>query len=224
MELSYEVIYSDGKTLSISVERDRSVVVRAPSHATEQQVQKAVEKKKLWIYQKLRHPQKYHVEVPKKEFVSGESILYLGKQYRLEVVDEEIEGVVFRGKFYIARKDQPQAAALFRAWYEQKAREKITPRAKVMAQNLGVAYNKILISDLKYRWGSCTLRDNLNFNWRLIKAPMRVIEYVVAHELAHLIEPNHTPRFWNIVSIQVPRYKEAKKWLREQGHELEVDF
>jgi predicted metal-dependent hydrolase len=77
---------------------------------------------------------------------------------------------------------------------------------------------------MKYRWGSCTPNNNIIFNWRIIKAPMFVVNYLVAHELVHLIESNHTPEFWNILSIQVPAYQKAKDWLKKNGHLLEVDF
>ena len=77
---------------------------------------------------------------------------------------------------------------------------------------------------MRYRWGSCTPANNIIFNWRIIKAPIYVVSYLVAHELVHLLETNHTPRFWNILSIQVPEYQKAKKWLKEKGHLLEVDF
>ena len=77
---------------------------------------------------------------------------------------------------------------------------------------------------MRYRWGSCTPKNNLNFNWRIIKAPLFVIRYIVVHELIHLIESNHTPKFWNILSIQVPDYQKAKDWLKRNGHLMEVDF
>ena len=82
----------------------------------------------------------------------------------------------------------------------------------------------INILDLKYRWGSCTPKDNIHLNWRLIKAPVNVIEYIIVHELTHLLESNHTPEFWNRVSAQLPNYEKAKHWLLENGHELETDF
>ena len=77
---------------------------------------------------------------------------------------------------------------------------------------------------MRYRWGSCTPQNNLNFNWRIIKAPWFVIRYIVVHELIHLIESNHTPEFMNILSIQAPDYQKAKDWLKQNGHLLEVDF
>jgi predicted metal-dependent hydrolase len=105
-----------------------------------------------------------------------------------------------------------------------RAREKILPRVRRQALSLGVEFNEAKIADSRYRWGSCTTKDNLNFNWRLIKAPMFVIDYVIAHELAHLMEPNHTPRFWNIVRSQVPSLERAKAWLKEHGEFLEQDL
>jgi len=98
------------------------------------------------------------------------------------------------------------------------------PRVKRHARNLGVEFSKVMISDLKYRWGSCTPKNNLNFNWKLIKAPIYVVDYVIVHELAHLLESNHTRRFWNIVETQVPGHTKAKTWLKEHGEELETDF
>jgi predicted metal-dependent hydrolase len=225
MKLEYSVVYSDRKTLGITVERDRKVLVRAPHEATSKQIERAVEQKKLWLFEKLRHPQKYDPGTPlNKEVVSGESLAYLGRHYRLEIIDETFDGVRFSNRFYLSRQSQDEAANLLKAWFREQAREKITPLVEEVARALGVAYNNILISDLKYRWGSCTPNDNLNFNWRLIKAPIYVIKYVVAHELAHLIEPNHTERFWNIVYIQAPRYEKAKTWLKEQGSSLFADL
>ena len=103
----------------------------------------------------------------------------------------------------------------------KKAKEKLNRRVRLYAKHPGVSYNKILISDLKYRWGSCTPKNNLNFNWRLIKAPMRVIEYVVVHELTHLLEPNHTADFWVVVRNQLPDYVKSKEWLKRAGSLLE---
>jgi len=224
MDLQYTVIYSDRKTLNITVERDRSVVVRAPRNTPPEKIAEIIKSKKLWLYEKINHRQKYQPPGASKEFVSGESILYLGKQYKLDVVNTEQEGIHFNHKFTISKFVQPVAARLFKEWYMKKAKEKIIPRVNHYARQLGVTYNKVLISDLKYRWGSCTPKDNLNFNWRLIKAPMFVLEYIVVHELAHLLESNHTSRFWNIVSIQIPQYQKAKEWLKEHGELLDEEL
>jgi predicted metal-dependent hydrolase len=224
MKIEYSVQYSNRKTLSIIVERDRRVVVRAPLNTSKELIEKEISKRKYLLLQKINHPQKYENPKPRKEFVSGESILFLGKHHKMEVVDDAIEGIQFDNKFYISRANQDKAEQLFRKWYVKQAEEKIIPRVKYHAKNLGVRYKAIKILDLKYRWGSCTPKDNIHFNWRLIKAPMYVIEYIIVHELAHLIEPNHTPEFWTIVSIQLPHYDKAKTWLSENGHLLETEF
>ncbi len=224
MELEYKVVYSNRKTIALLVERDRSVVVRAPMGASELAIRQAVESKKLWLYQKINHEQKYPANPQRKEFVTGETILYLGRHYRLEITDDAEPGVRFHNRFFIARRHQAEAGALLRAWYTARAEEKLLPRIKAFADAMGVVYHRLLISDLKYRWASCTPKNNLNFNWRIIKAPMFVIDYLIVHELAHLIVPNHTADFWNVVAVQSPHYQKAKEWLKDNGALLEEDF
>jgi hypothetical protein len=224
MDLSVQIIYSRRKTVAMSVERDASVIVRAPEGMAEEKIHRLIEAKRFWLYQKINHDQKYRLRQTRKEFISGETILYLGRNYRLQVTDKDFAGVGFQSHFEISRENQPRAAELFRRWYLRQAEERIPQRAKHFAEALGVSFNRIFISDLKVRWGSCTPKSNLNFNWRLMKAPTTVIDYVIVHELAHLIEPNHTRQFWNIVSIQIPRFDWAKQWLREHGDLLETDF
>jgi predicted metal-dependent hydrolase len=224
MQIEYSIQYSNRKTLSIIVERDSRVVVRAPLNTSKELIDKEISKRKHLLFQKINHPQKYENPKPRKEFVSGESLLFLGKHYKLEVVQDKMEGIRFDHKFYISRVSQGKAEQLFKKWYIEQAKEKIIPRVEFYAKNLGVKYKAIKILDLKYRWGSCTPKDNINFNWRLIKAPIYVIDYIIVHELTHLLEPNHTPEFWNIVSVQLPHYNKAKDWLKDNGHLLETEF
>jgi len=224
MDLRYSIKYSDRKTVTITVERDRSIVVKAPRGTSTEKIAAFVQSKKLWIYEKLKSAQKYPSEIPAKEFVSGETVLYLGKKYRLEIVNSDKEEIRFAGKFVVAAVSSKRASEVFKAWYKKQAAEKILPRVKRHAQNMGVKYNRVFISELKYRWGSATTKDNLNFNWKLIKAPMFVIDYVIVHELAHFLEHNHTAKFWNIVEAQVPKYLKAKQWLKEYGSLLEQEF
>lgn len=222
MNFSYSICYSERKTIAISVERDRSVVIRAPIGTTEAAIDRIVERKKAWIYGKLSHPQKYPEKATRAEFVSGETILYLGRKYRLEIRKGAKEGIEFEGKFVVTGTSRDRASDMFREWYKQAAKEAILPRVEVHSQKLGVTPQRVSISNSRYRWGSCTPRDNLSFNWKLVKAPIYVIDYVIVHELAHLIEANHTPRFWNIVRTQSPRHSRAKEWLKEHGGLLEV--
>lgn len=224
MELDYRIIYSSRRTIGLTVERDRSIVVRAPIGASDEAIRRAVEAKKLWLYEKINHSQKYPPKPARKEFVTGETLMYLGRYYRLQVTDDDHPGVRFQNRFYISRRQQAVAGRLLRDWYIARGQEKLTPRIGRFAAAMGVAYDRIMISDLKVRWASCTPKNNLNFNWRIVKAPAFVIDYLIVHELAHLLEPNHTERFWTIVAVQIPRYAAAKDWLREQGAALEEDL
>ena len=210
--------------MSIIVERDRSVVVRVPFDTNETFIDQEVQKRKRLIQKKIDHNQKYPCEREIKEFVTGESLMFLGNHYKLFVIDEPIEGVVFDNKFFIGKAFQQNANQLFKQWYMNQAENFLVPKAKAIANNIGVNYHNINIMDLKYRWGSCTPKDNIHLNWRLIKAPVNVIEYIIIHELTHLLEANHTPEFWNRVAAQLPNYEKAKLWLKENGHELEIDF
>jgi hypothetical protein len=224
MVIEYQIKYSNRKTLNISVERDRSIVVRAPHYLTADKIDIIVQSKSHWIKEKLNHSQKYPLVADNKEFVSGETLMYLGKNYQLLVVDEKFEGIEFDQRFKISKSNQPKANELFKKWYLKQALIKIEPLATKYAKSLGVQFNQFKTSEMKYRWGSCTPANNIIFNWRIIKAPIYVLEYLVAHELVHLMENNHTARFWNILSIQVPNYEKAKNWLKKNGQLLEVDF
>jgi predicted metal-dependent hydrolase len=220
----YQLIHTRRKTIRLTVERDNRLVVRAPEGTTAAQIEDVLARKALWLYRQRRHRQRYPAAPPRKEFVTGETLLYSGRHYRLEVVDEPLDGVRFCGRFQISRSQCHRAGEMLCVWYESRAEQRLTARVRAFARQLGVAYNRLLVSDLKYRWGSCTAQNTLNFNWRIIKAPAFVLDYLVVHELAHLIEPNHTRRFWNVVAVQVPKWQEAKTWLRENGALLERDF
>jgi len=226
MEFDYEICRSaKRRKLTITVERDRSVVVHAPIGVSEDKIRQVVESKRLWIYEKLHHVQKYAPSHPPgKELVSGEAALYLGRSYRVEVVDTAAREIRFAQRFIIPRAHASQRKTVLREWYKERAQTTILPRVRQIAGKIGVDFKNARIVDNRYRWGSCTVRDNVNFNWRLIKAPMFVIDYVIAHELAHLIEPNHTPRFWNIVSAQVPAMDKARDWLKNNGPLLDEDI
>lgn len=223
----YEIEYSKRrKTVGIYVERDRRVVVKAPEGFPPSRIRSIIEKKKDWIIEKINGQFKYPTTPAKKEFVSGESMMLLGRNCTLLVVDENIRGIEFDGfSFRISKSNQEKAHDLFVAWYKKYALTKIEPIAESFAKKLGVNYNGCAVTDtMKYRWASCTPKGNINFNWRIIKAPMYVIEYLIVHELAHLRVSNHSQVFWNIVSVQVPMYEDAKVWLRDNGNIVEVDF
>ena len=133
-------------------------------------------------------------------------------------------GVVFDRAFLIPQGDRLQTRHAFRDWYGQQAKEIILPRVARYAAELGVKVARASIVDNRLRWGSCTAKNNVRLNWRLIKAPMAVIDYIIVHELAHLLEANHTPEFWNIVRAKVPGAEKSKAWLKAHGQLLEEEI
>ncbi len=224
MDLKYTIVRSTRRRkLTITVERDRSVVVHAPSTTPEEKIDQIVEARRQWIFEKTRHTQKYdeRPHPPGKEMVNGESALYLGHSYLIEIAATNSGEIEFAQKFVVPVELAGCKLEAFRGWYIARAEEKIVPRVCHHARQLGVEFAEARIVDNRYRWGSCTVKNNLTFNWRLIKAPMSVIDYVVVHELAHLIEANHTPRFWNIVKAQIANMDKPKQWLKEHGQLLE---
>jgi predicted metal-dependent hydrolase len=226
MELNYKLVRSAArKKLTITVERDRAIIVHAPEGTSEEAVRRVVDAKRHWLLAKLRHPQKYQVRrhAPGKEVVSGESAPYLGRDYRIEVAETASGEIEFSRFFVVPAAHQAKRREVLRDWYIARAKEKILARVEQHARELGVEFTVAKIVDNRYRWGSCTVKDNVNFNWRLIKAPMFVIDYVIVHELAHLIETNHTFRFWSIVRAKTPTMEKAKAWLKEHGQLLEEE-
>lgn len=220
MQVKYETVFSSKrKTISLTVERDNSIKVYAPSGTCEEKLKKAVENKKFWLYQKLNSTKKTNLVSLSKEYVSGESFLYLGRNYQLELVDSD-ETLKFLNRFYLSKNQKNKAKDLFDAWYKEKAKEKIVPTVKEYSKKMGVEYKDIKFTKMTYQWGSCSVDGVLNFNHNIIKAPRFVVDYVVVHELAHLVELNHSENFWRIIRAQLPKYEIAKKWLVENGVRL----
>jgi hypothetical protein len=226
MTQDYKVVFSNRRTVGISVERDGEVVVRAPAGMTEVELEKLVSSKRRWISDKVKHPQKYGAGSPPpgKELVSGESMLFLGRSYRVEIVDSPTTQIEFDQKFMVPRSMAARGREEFQKWYVRAAEEKLVSRTSDWAMELGVKPGRITIADVKYQWGSCSPTGNVSLNWRLIKAPISVSDYVIVHELAHLIEGTHDDRFWSIVRSQIPKVEASKTWLRENGQLLEQDL
>ena len=174
MQLAYQIVRSPRrKKLTITVERDRTVIVHAPQGTPEEAVRRIVDAKRQWILEKIRHPQKYQERLhpPGKEVVNGESAPYLGRNYRIKVQSTPSGKVEFSQAFLVPPAQQHTRREVLRDWYTARAKEKILPRVAQHARQLGVNFKLAKIVDNRYRWGSCTANDNVNFNWRLIKAP-----------------------------------------------------
>lgn len=216
-----QFIRSKRKTVAIIIQRDGKVIVRAPLKASEQQIRQFVESKIGWILEKKAQVKAQEPSSAlTKKFAAGERFLYLGQEYPLSVVPDRQAGLRFERGFILNQNSQPHAALLFEKWYKTAACKVLTERVRYYAQRFGLKYQKIRISSARTRWGSCSSRGTLSFTWRLVMAPLDVVDYVVVHELAHLREQNHSAAFWAEVEKMMPDFKPRRDWLKKNGRFL----
>ena len=220
MKIAYRIVFSEKrKTISLIVERDKQIIVHAPLNTPNDTIEKAVNSKKFWLYKKLNYTKKDTTYTLQKEYVNGESFLYLGRNYLLEFVDSK-EEIKFLNRFYISKDSKQKAKKLLDQWYREKAKEKIGSIISEFSVKMGVTCKATKFTKMQYQWGSCSVDKTININYNLIKAPRFVINYVVVHELAHIIELNHSDEFWSLVKAQLPQYEQAKIWLIDNGDKL----
>jgi len=218
--IDYDVVRTTRSSIGITVERDGTIIVNAPQSLGEEEIDKLVWKKRLWIWEKLAIKKSHQVNEVGKKFVSGESFYYLGRQYCLEIVDEDTILKLKDGWFRLGKKYQPSAKECFKTWYSDHLKNKLTGRLKFIVEQLNIDCPEFRVMELGYRWGSCSKEGTLNFNWKIAMAPMGVIDYVIIHEIAHIKEPTHNERFWKSVQRMMPNYLEHKEWLKYNGVSL----
>jgi predicted metal-dependent hydrolase len=210
-----QIIRSNRRTLALQIAPDASLIVRAPEKVSEKTIFTFVQKKLKWIlrHQKLAR-ESYRPSV-KREFVDGERFLYLGDWHKLFVIQDVTRPFVFHEKkFLLSESFLPDAKQLFEQWYRKQACEIIQDRVRLYAEMAGLSFKRITITGARKRWGSCGPQGTLNFSWRLIMAPMMVVDYVIAHEIAHLEERNHSRKFREKVRLLFPDYQQAETWLK----------
>jgi len=216
-----KIVRSRRRTITLVVMQDSSVVVRAPLHASLPYIESMVRKKSGWIRKKL-------LEVslrPKpsvKEFINGEEFLYIGRAYTLCFVEQAAKDIELTDKLCLSARIKPIARHALRRWYKFAALKVIGERCQWYADATGYKPASLKVTDAKRRWGSCGSKGTLNFSWRLIMAPLEIIDYVVVHELAHIGQLNHSPAFWQKVADILPDYKKRERWLKENGGLLTI--
>lgn len=232
--IDYTVHYKPFKrTCTISVDWRTGVSVVVPEGIGQERIEAILRRKAPWILRKLAELREIQPLCVRREFISGEKFPYLGRQYRLKVIareDVSDASLTFQNGRFLAvvppssspawRRERLRRA--FRDWYVRHGLGKIEQRIQRFAPRLGVRPSRIVIKDQKSRWGSCTKNGTININWRILMAPMRIVDYVVVHELSHLIHADHSPDFWSVVASVMPDYRERKEWLRIHGPTLEL--
>ena len=218
-----QIIRSKRRTISLEVKRDGRLIVRTPFLTTRGQIDELLKTKIAWIRKKQELVKRQAGEIQTKQFVPGEEFLYLGKTYALVIVDHKEESLILKENFILAASSQGSANLVFVNWYKRQALGVIRERAALLAHQNGFEYIRIRITGARTRWGSCGAKGSLNFSWRLVMAPIEIIDYVVLHELVHLDIKNHSRAFWRKVHELMGDYKHRKKWLKDHGHRLVLE-
>ena len=214
---THKIIRSRRRSLALVVTDEATVVVRAPWRASEESIARFLADNAEWLRRKLKEMAARPRPQPK-TFVPGEGLLFLGASCRLRFGDGEVR--LENGEVVVPSGPPSRCRLLVTNWYRQQALRIFQERVRERAFLMGVAYNSLRLSDAKSRWGSCSGQDSLNFSWRLVMAPLPVIDYVIVHELAHIRHKNHSTRFWALVRRFMPDYQSRRKWLTKHGHEL----
>ena len=222
-----EIIRTErSKSASIEIEDD-IVKVTVPQNLSDQRIEELVKNRTVWIRQKLKI-QTETIRPKDKEYVNGESFTYLGRNYRLKCTSGDAGEVKLKNGYLTVPLGRGVSGGDFegsvrqslKQWYQSRALEKLKEKTKRYASILGVSPQSVDVKEYKSRWGSCSNTGVVTYNWRIIKAPRHIVEYVIIHELCHLIELNHSPRYWMNVEKFIPRWKERRDWLKSNANLL----
>lgn len=229
--IGYSITRSSRRsTVSIAIDPSEGVQVTAPSPASVRRLDDIVHAKASWIIQRLKRQSDLPPPPSQREFVSGETFLYLGRQYRLRLDKDDAPRPLRLDNgwlrvplpMHLAQEHRGQfvKAALI-DWYKRHASKRLSERVAFWADRLDLDAPETLLAEPQKRWGSASPSGTIRINWRIIQAPLSLVDYVVAHELTHLRHPNHTRHFWGAIGCVMPDYEERKARLRSLGPQLD---
>ncbi len=243
IESRIDIEYRNRKTLEIQIKPNGRVRILSPKNASKEWIEKVIDQKRSWIIDALKRIENNEVTAPK--LISGERVLAFGNEVELSIGEkhsligmtqhseiqnkkiqmgaapvELVEEYLIVNTFDKLSRDKTHVKGLLIDWYQKQTYQLVENYVKKWSEVLKVYPKLVRIKDQKKRWGSCSSKGNLNFNWRLSMAPQNVLEYVVVHELCHFHHMNHSKAFWDLVESQLPNYKEDKEWLKENGAKL----
>lgn len=220
-KINYTLLYTKRKTLGITVNPDMEIVVKAPENSAIELVEAKVRKRAPWIIKQQSYFLTFHPKPNEKKYVSGESHYYLGKQYRIEVLEDKKNEVSYKGRYIqVKTKNKSNVKKLLNDWYRVKSKEKFEAIAAPLIEKFkkyDVEPTGLYIQDMKTRWGSCTPQGKIILNPELIKTPKGCIEYVIIHELCHLVHLSHNQKFFDLQAKECPLWERWKTKLEQFG-------
>ena len=217
--IDFQLEFSSRKSLGITVTPELAVLVRAPLDTPVEKVKEKLRKKAPWIIRQQSFFLTFHPKMTDRKFVGGETHLYLGRQYRLKIIIDGIESVKLKGKFIeVTTLDKTRVKELVTSWYLQNAKKKLNAIALEPIEKFKkykVEPSSIVLREMPTRWGSCTAKGKIILNPELIKAPKGCIEYVIIHELCHLVHHDHTQKFIDLQTKEMPNWEKWKMKLEK---------
>jgi len=228
LKIPYELITSKRKSIGIKVSNEKGVEVRTPKNISKKLLEDVLTSRAPWIQKKIKDVKAKANLKPAHTFKSGEYIPLLGQKYRLhvdKVIEKNEECVKMdESKIYVSvrQEDAPYIKENLIKWYKLIAEQILTKKTIYYSNEMDVSFEKVRINSPSRRWGSCGSNGNINYNWRIILAPVQIIDYLVVHELAHRKEMNHSGKFYAIVSAVLPDYATSQKWLKDNGMYLDI--
>ena len=213
----HKIIKSKRRTLSLSINENAELIVRAPNQISNKRIEEFIIEKSKWINKNKNLMQSRINEMND----SDSDYLFLGNIYPLIKVNEDPNKIDFNGtEFITSIENQDKFKSSLKSWYKIKFKEIAIPRLNYFSDKYNLKINQVRFKNQKTLWGSCSSKNNINLNYLLVMAPMIVIDYVIIHELVHTVHKNHSENFWNAVEAIMPDYKKAKKWLNKNGYKL----
>lgn len=215
-----KIIRSKRKSVSLHIDNSGDVIVRAPLLMPKIFIDRFVDKNSAWIEKHKTKTQQRLEETPPHTFIPGDKFYFLGEEYELCFDEKASKSIVLEGAFVTRPAEAEEIKKCLRKWYRDEACFYLIERLAMYAEKYNLPYNELKITSAARRWGSCTSSGNINFPWRIMMCPEKSIHYVVAHEMAHLLQLNHSPRFWREVEKMCPTYWDERKWLHANEHKF----
>jgi predicted metal-dependent hydrolase len=216
-----KIVRSRRRTIALIITPEAELIVRAPLRAQAAMINEVVREKSGWIRKKIAEMKKRPQAVTH-AYEEGEIFWFLGRPYPLHIVDRTGAAIERTDRLCISRTHLPDIRSRLKRWYVEEAKKEIHARCMWFSMTTGYTPSSIRITDACQRWGSCSPRGGINFSWRLIQAPLEIVDYVIVHELVHLRQPDHSRKFWAKVREIMPDYERRRKWLRENERLLRI--
>ncbi|SHN48892.1 hypothetical protein SAMN02745226_00067 [Fervidobacterium gondwanense DSM 13020] len=212
----YKIVHKNTRKISIYIDYDGTLKISVPKSMTEKELEQFLKRKESEIKKLVES-----FSAQKSAFTSKNAILYFGEERKIILNgDSNVPLRYVNGTFFLNPRYVDDANKLAIWWLRKQAEEYLPKKVNEISEIMGISYKKVVVKDAKTRWGSCSTKGTISLNWRLIMAPVGIVEYVIVHELAHIAHPDHSPEFWRFVGKFVPDYRLFRNWLKKNGKSL----